>query len=213
MSLRIPFPKDKDLAWFGGYPSKFIFDVRTNLIVLTERRRSYVFTSFTVGGYLYLWLPYISECLVTSWQFCHTLICFACLIICHGDFSILGLTYALLHCGRMVSHSSVFSSVPPWWTGAECINLETQSLHIHTYRQVEFIAFLCRVKEERNEAEVCAWARLHVHVGSVYLRVNSEVMESLHVRIAFVLLYILHGLWESYTAEGGEGPVLPRKAW
>ena len=62
----IPFPKDNDLAWFGVYPSKFIFDVRTNLIVLTERHRSYVFTLFTVGGYLYLRLPYIFECLVTS---------------------------------------------------------------------------------------------------------------------------------------------------
>lgn len=163
---------------------------------------------------LYLWMPRDILtvlphadllCLLNnlSWRFFHigTYLCTASLLCLFNV------------CGRMVSHSSVFSSVPPWWTGAECINLETQSLHIHTYRQVEFIAFLCRVKEERNEAEVCAWARLHVHVGSVYLRVNSEVMESLHVRIAFVLLYILHGLWESYTAEGGEGPVLPRKAW
>ena len=38
----------------------------------------------------------------------HALICFSCLIISHGDFSVLGLTDALLSlfnvCGRMVSH-------------------------------------------------------------------------------------------------------------
>lgn len=140
MSPMIPFPKDNDLAWFCVYPSKFIFDVRTNLIVVTERRRSYIFTSFTVGGYLYLWLPYISECLVTSWQFCHTLICFACLIICHGDFSVLGLTYALPHCCICLMSVAAWCPIPVFFRlflpdGQEqnvWIWKLSQSLHIHT---------------------------------------------------------------------------------
>ena len=86
-----------------------------------------------------------------SWRFFHigTYWCTASLL------------YLFNVCGCMVSHSCVFSSVPHWWTGAECINLETQSLHIHTYRPLEFIGFLCRVKEEKNEVEVCACTFIH----------------------------------------------------
>lgn len=53
-----------------------------------------------------------------------------------------------------IDHCFFICSSPVDWSRM-CKFGNFQSLHVHTDRQLEFIACLCRVKDERNKLDVC----------------------------------------------------------
>lgn len=95
----ILFPKDNDLALFGVYHSTFIFDVRMNLSDCFNRHGTIHSSSLPHCWWFFVYVaaPIFGHPCDVLTVF-HTLICFSCLIISHGDFCVLGLTDARLHC-------------------------------------------------------------------------------------------------------------------
>lgn len=132
----------------------------------------------------------------------HALTCFSCLIISHGDSSILGLTDALLSlfngCGRIVSRGTDRSLLfHLFLTGGLEQNVQiwklSQSLHVHTDRQLGFIACLCRVKDERNEVDVCAG--MFTHPRSIFI----PVCECRGDGICSCMNYLYVGMYIAWT--------------